>query len=529
MASPFRLLFPAALALCVACGGEIEGPGPSESNDGGGELEPGGGKKDDAGQVLAPDGGELEPGPADGGSEADGGGALLPGLQAEYFVEHADLVLQRVEPQLEQDWPTAGPNAAVGADHFSARWTGFLLPPKTGSYQIVTQTDDGVRVWVNDKLVIDDWNGHFVTRNAGTVALEEGVLAKLRVDYFELDLAASAKLLWSTDGLAEQVIPSTALRTTGAPSGLPSPKPTAYSNPVVAFDCPDPGVIGPGGTATGFHMVCTGGSFPIRRSRNLIFWHDTGASILPSGKAPWAANGGRNWAPEIHRAGDTFLAYFTSVNASNVLSIGVASAPKVTGPYTVTAAPLSQHGQGVIDANFFEDTDGSRWLFYKIDGNSVGASTPIWFRPLAPNGLSYLAGPTTLFANDPGTWEGGVIEAPWVVKRNGFYYMFYSGNVYDHRYRTGVARATKLAGPWTKFGPPILTNNARWVGPGHGSVVTVNGLDYFVYHAWNNRGDGLAGAGGRQVLVDRIRWVNGWPQIANGSPSSTPQRWPGEQ
>lgn len=79
------------------------------------------------------------------------------------------------------------------------------------------------------------------------------------------------------------------------------------------------------------------------------------------------------------------------------------------------------------------------------------------------------------------------------------------------------------------FGNPVIpTDNAAWVGPGHGSVVAVNGLDYFVHHAWTNAGDDTAGPGGRKVLVDRITWSNEWSSIANGSPSSTMQPSPGE-
>jgi beta-xylosidase len=100
--------------------------------------------------------------------------------------------------------------------------------------------------------------------------------------------------------------------------------------------------------------------------------------------------------------------------------------------------------------------------------------------------------------------------------------------VYDHRYRTGVARASAVGGPYTKRGSPILANNARWVGPGHGSVVTAGEKLYFVYHAWAAAADGTAAAGGRRVLVDRIDWADGWPKIGNGTPSATMQRWPGE-
>jgi arabinan endo-1,5-alpha-L-arabinosidase len=114
------------------------------------------------------------------------------------------------------------------------------------------------------------------------------------------------------------------------------------------------------------------------------------------------------------------------------------------------------------------------------------------------------------------------------VKRDGTYYLFYSGNVYDHRYRTGVARATTLAGGrYEKHGAPILKNNARWVGPGHGSVVRAGTADYYVYHAWTNAGDGTAlRSAGRQVLLDRVRWEGGWPAIHDGAPSTTAELRP---
>jgi arabinan endo-1,5-alpha-L-arabinosidase len=87
-----------------------------------------------------------------------------------------------------------------------------------------------------------------------------------------------------------------------------------------------------------------------------------------------------------------------------------------------------------------------------------------------------------------------------------------------------------LLGPWEKHGAPILGNNERWVGPGHGSVVRIGNVDYFVYHAWTNAGDGThLQAQGRHVLVDRIDWAEGWPVIHDGSPSRTPQPWPGSE
>ncbi|HEY8141178.1 MAG TPA: family 43 glycosylhydrolase [Kofleriaceae bacterium] len=295
-------------------------------------------------------------------------------------------------------------------------------------------------------------------------------------------------------------------------------KPT-YVNPAVGFNCPDPGVLNDDGR---FYMVCTGGRFPIRVSDNLILWEDTGAAILPGGSAAWSANGGRNWAPEIHRVGDRYVAYFTAVNGADVLSIGAAWADSPLGPYTDRGGPLVEDPQGVIDATYFRDPDdGAHYLLYKIDGNAHGQPTPILIRKLAADGLSFAGAPVEILRNDSGSWEGGVVEAPWLVKRNGTYYLFYSGNVYDGRYRTGVARSDSLVGPYQKHGAPILANDDTWMGPGHGSVVSVNGGDLFVYHAWR-----VSDGKGRFVLVDLIDWVDGWPAINDGTPSDDYMPWP---
>ena len=443
---------------------------------------------------------------ADAASFDAGPDAATLGVRAEYFAGYMDLALDRIEPAIDHDWGNTAPDPSVGQTDFSVRWTATMMAA-AGSYDIVADTDDGVRVWVDDQLVIDDWHGHFVTRNQATVNLTGP--AALRVEYFQIDLAASARIA---------ITPAVTLLAPAA-SGLPAPKPP-YGNPVIPHDCPDPGVLATGGPR--YLMVCTGGRFQIHTSRNLVFWQDSGSYILPDGKPPWAANGNRNWAPEIHRVGSAYVAYFTSVNAQNVLSVGAAHATDPLGPYQDRGGPLVEDPLGVIDPTFFEDDDGSRWLIYKIDGNSQGRPTPIRAQRLTDDGLSLTGSAHDLLVNDSSTWEGGVIEAPWMVKRNGTYYLFYSGNVYDSRYRTGVARASQLLGPYTKHGAPILANNATWVGPGHGSVVPVGADDYFVYHAWRASDMGA----GRQVMADRITWQNGWPQISDGTPSQTPQPWP---
>jgi hypothetical protein len=84
-----------------------------------------------------------------------------------------------------------------------------------------------------------------------------------------------------------------------------------------------------------------------------------------------------------------------------------------------------------------------------------------------------------------------------------------------------------LFGPYEKHGAAILGTNSQCVGPGHGSVVALGSSDFFVYHAWQNGGSGgRVAASGRQVLVDRITYANGWTSIGAGSPTMLLQPWP---
>ena len=149
----------------------------------------------------------------------------------------------------------------------------------------------------------------------------------------------------------------------------------------------------------------------------------------------------------------------------------------------------------------------------------MGRPTPIRLQALTADGLTVTGPVATAITNDR-RWEDNLVEGQFIVRRDGRYYLFYSGNAYfDARYALGVARADRLFGPWEKRGDPLLVSNAAWAGPGHGSVVVgPGGDDVLVYHAWVG---GRAGAApGRLVLVDALRWLDGWPFIP-GAPSSS--------
>jgi arabinan endo-1,5-alpha-L-arabinosidase len=301
--------------------------------------------------------------------------------------------------------------------------------------------------------------------------------------------------------------------------------PIHYQNPVLDQSCPDPGVLLVEEQAT-YYMVCTSGTYPIWQSGDLTAWTPTGAAIFPSGSRPsWALD--PFWAPEIHRVGDQYVAYFTArVGPDGRLGIGAARASSPLGPYEDIGAPLVHDTSvSMIDASYLRASDGRHYLYWKSNGNALDPKQPthLYGRELAADGLSFVGATEDLLVNDLG-WEADVVEAPWVREHDGDFFLFYAGNVFDERYRTGVARSTVgPLGPYAKRGAPILGNNELWVGPGHGSVVVgPMGDDVFVYH-------GRPAAdpdSGRRVLADRIEWgADGWPTIHDGTPSHGEVTW----
>jgi hypothetical protein len=138
-------------------------------------------------------------------------------------------------------------------------------------------------------------------------------------------------------------------------------------------------------------------AFPILHSTDLQHWDPKGF-VFPEGHLPhWCAKG-RNvadfWAPEMHKVGDEYWVVYTSRQASNALAIGLARSPTPTGAWVdngkplITGKPVNTTGLGydagqpmlsggVIDSHLFVDQDGTTYLFWKDDTNSI------WPRPLA--------------------------------------------------------------------------------------------------------------------------------------------------
>lgn len=115
---------------------------------------------------------------------------------ASYFA-NTDLsgppALTRIETALDHNWGLGTPGTGLPQDYFSARWT-QLLYFGAGTYRFTTYTDDGVRLWVDGRLLIDSWRPMRGYRSA-TTRLSEGT-HEVRMEYFERTGAALARLTW---------------------------------------------------------------------------------------------------------------------------------------------------------------------------------------------------------------------------------------------------------------------------------------------------------------------------------------------
>jgi xylan 1,4-beta-xylosidase len=342
-------------------------------------------------------------------------------------------------------------------------------------------------------------------------------------------------------GAAALVLPAGATAQTAEPLAAQAQPPLPA--PVVAGDWPDPDVSLIDGS---YYAVATAGgwspTFQILRSTDLRSW-SIGGSVF---RRPPAWTKDSFWAPELAELPRGGYAFFYSAMPKRPWTtradgtavpyrgaklrrgakmvpnparpwycLGVATAPSPLGPWRDLGRPLRCTPTGTIDPTPVVDGD-KLYLVYKEDGNAFRRPTPIVIQELAADGRRLLGEPRELLRNQPGSWERNVVEAPFFVRRPEGWTMFYSGALCcspDCAYAVGVARATTLAGPWTRYpGNPILRSGNGWRCPGHVSVVG----DHVAFHAYRSGTGFLAG---RQMQIAPLTWrADGWPAIGDGRP-----------
>jgi arabinan endo-1,5-alpha-L-arabinosidase len=317
------------------------------------------------------------------------------------------------------------------------------------------------------------------------------------------------------------------------------PRPAAqasYVNPVLDADFPDPTVIrAPDGLyyayATQTQRDGKWINIQLARSADLIHWTHLG-DALPA-KPSWASATQDFWAPHVQRAGNRYIMYFSAKpdtsDERHGLCLAVATAASPAGPFTDMGHPL-KCGEGFvnIDPMAFDDPVTGKHLLYWGSGFE-----PLKVQELGPERISFARGSAPKDVVRPTPNRSGfpvLVEGSWVIRHGGYYYLFYSGdNCCGPKadYAVMVARSKSASGPFQTFDSAgkrhmVVQKTARWNAPGHNSIVTdTAGRDWIVYHAVDvqrpreKRSDEANTR--RIMLIDRIDWRNGWPEVAGPS------------
>jgi outer membrane protein OmpA-like peptidoglycan-associated protein len=123
---------------------------------------------------------------------------LRPGLRGDYYegLNFEHLVHTQRDARLDFDWHERSPAPGVPPTSFTVRWTGWLVPPVTGHYVLYLTVDDGVRLWLDQRLLLEEWRGQYLSAYQVAVDLQAGQAYPLRLEYCQYSATTRLLLSW---------------------------------------------------------------------------------------------------------------------------------------------------------------------------------------------------------------------------------------------------------------------------------------------------------------------------------------------
>jgi arabinan endo-1,5-alpha-L-arabinosidase len=295
-----------------------------------------------------------------------------------------------------------------------------------------------------------------------------------------------------------------------------------------------------------FYLFHTGPGINVWESEDMVHWSSL-ESVFPE-VPQWMYETipgfrGHLWAPDIYRhGGKWYLYYSVSAFGRNTSFIGVATTLTLdpsdpdfgwTDHGIVIQSFPGLHNWNAIDAAIVEDADGTPWMSF----GSFWSGLQLVQLAECRTRLANPADPEVILiaSRNPGPSEmpesgypeqagNGAIEAPYLVLREGYYYLFasidYCCRGPDSNYKVVVGRSRTIQGPYLDRngvsmldggGSLLLEGGGRWYGLGHNGVTPVGGEDYLVYHAY----DGEHPRAWARLQVRQLRWQDGWPVVGD--------------
>lgn len=284
----------------------------------------------------------------------------------------------------------------------------------------------------------------------------------------------------------------------------------------------DPVVIAADGK---YYLFSTGNNIGAKTSSNLLSWQGApdvlGSSTRPSWLSQRVPGVSNLWAPDISYFGGAYHLYYSaSTFGSNRSCIGHLSRPSLSqGAWTergevICSNVTTDDNWNAIDPNVVVEPDGTPWLSFgsfwggikliKLDSQGARVGTTL---------DSIAARPSA----------GGALEAPFIVRRCGYYYLFVSWDKccsgVDSTYNIRVGRSANVQGPYLDRegksmqeggGSLLVQGGARFKGPGHNAVLFTETAAYNVYHAYDANSNGAS-----TLRISELAWDEaGWPTSA---------------
>jgi uncharacterized protein (DUF1800 family) len=229
------------------------------------------------------------------------------GLQASYYTNSSatysstnnfnanNLILTRTDPVIDFTWTNGtSPNLSNGL--YTVRWTGQIVPQYSETYYFDTLTDDGVKLWVNDQLLIDKWQSQGATDWTNAIALQANTHYNIKLEYLQTGGKGQARLSWYSASQPKQVIPSNRFYPTNSVNGSSTNAPAAITSALTAV-----GFVG-----QPFSFTVTGANTPLGFT----------ATNIPPGLTFNTTNGALTGVPLV--AGN----YSMALTASNSVGVG---------------------------------------------------------------------------------------------------------------------------------------------------------------------------------------------------------------